>query len=360
MAHSRTSLRLLVATAILSLIPLGGWWSWKRSGPLTHEATLLVKKGTTVDQLAEQLESRGIIRSAALFKFWARSRRLQLIRGEYSIQPRASLSDVAGKLRKGDIHFTNVVITPSMNAWSVQRRLKGFVPEDVFWTLWKSPRLAKAAGFPEAQSLEGLVAPATYRLHRALEPEEILLQMAEAFRMVGAQAEKVHLKQLAGQCPDSLKRSLEDYDVLALPGGFSAGDYVRAGAIFAARIKAAVGKDLPAFVEAGKPVLVDPKGDDYRGYRGATVLTPNRSEFRQVAGRWSSEQELADKAQALRRSLALDALMVTRSEEGMTLFREEGVPLEAVTQPSLRPLVAEVPLAVFAGEGAVDGDGRTR
>lgn len=80
-------------------------------------------------------------------------------------------------------------------------------------------------------------------------------EMAEAFRMVGAQAEKVHLKQLAGQCPDSLKRSLEDYDVLALPGGFSAGDYVRAGAIFAARIKAAVGKDLPAFVEAGKPVL---------------------------------------------------------------------------------------------------------
>ncbi len=82
---------------------------------------------------------------------------------------------------------------------------------------------------------------------------------------------------------------------------------------------------IQAARQAGKPVLVDPKGDDYRGYRGATLLTPNRSEFRQVAGRWSSEQELADKAQALRRSLALDALMVTRSEEGMTLFREEGV-----------------------------------
>ncbi len=76
---------------------------------------------------------------------------------------------------------------------------------------------------------------------------------------------------------------------------------------------------------AAKPVLVDPKGDDYARYRGATLLTPNRSEFREVAGRWSSEAELADKAQKLRRDLGLEALLVTRSEEGMTLFREEGV-----------------------------------
>ncbi|MCQ2070347.1 MAG: phosphoribosylformylglycinamidine synthase subunit PurQ [archaeon] len=80
-------------------------------------------------------------------------------------------------------------------------------------------------------------------------------EMANAFTMVGAQAEKVHLKQLLGQCDPSLKRSLEDYDILAFPGGFSAGDYVRAGAIFAARIKAGIGKDLKDFVEAGKPVL---------------------------------------------------------------------------------------------------------
>lgn len=80
-------------------------------------------------------------------------------------------------------------------------------------------------------------------------------EMAEAFRMVGAQAEKVHLKQLIGQAPAGLKRSLEDYDVLAFPGGFSAGDYVRAGAIFAARIKAGIGSDVKKFVESGKPVL---------------------------------------------------------------------------------------------------------
>ena len=75
---------------------------------------------------------------------------------------------------------------------------------------------------------------------------------------------------------------------------------------------------------AGKPVLVDPKGEDYARYAGATLLTPNRAELRQVVGRWSSDEELAAKAQKLRQELNLDALLVTRSEEGMTLFRDSG------------------------------------
>ncbi len=76
--------------------------------------------------------------------------------------------------------------------------------------------------------------------------------------------------------------------------------------------------------EANKPVLVDPKGDDYSKYRGATLLTPNRSELRQVVGKWRDDADLAARAQKLRAELALDALLVTRSEEGMTLFRDEG------------------------------------
>jgi rfaE bifunctional protein kinase chain/domain len=76
---------------------------------------------------------------------------------------------------------------------------------------------------------------------------------------------------------------------------------------------------------AGKPVLVDPKGDDYARYQGATLLTPNRSEFREVAGSWKNEADLTARAQKLRAELKLDALMVTRSEEGMSLFREQDV-----------------------------------
>jgi len=76
---------------------------------------------------------------------------------------------------------------------------------------------------------------------------------------------------------------------------------------------------------AGKPVLVDPKGDDYARYRGATLLTPNRSEFREVAGRWKTEQELTMKAQKLRSELHLDALLITRSEDGMSLYLDNQV-----------------------------------
>lgn len=74
-----------------------------------------------------------------------------------------------------------------------------------------------------------------------------------------------------------------------------------------------------------KMILVDPKGDDYAKYRGATVLTPNRSELRQVVGQWSSEEDLTKRAQDLRKSLDLEALLLTRSEEGMSLYTEAGV-----------------------------------
>ena len=80
-------------------------------------------------------------------------------------------------------------------------------------------------------------------------------EMYQAFQMVGASPEKVHLKQLIGQTSSGLKRDIEDYDILAFPGGFSAGDYVRAGAIFAARIKSAIGPQVRKFVESEKPVL---------------------------------------------------------------------------------------------------------
>ncbi|HVR50210.1 MAG TPA: D-glycero-beta-D-manno-heptose-7-phosphate kinase, partial [Pseudorhodoferax sp.] len=75
---------------------------------------------------------------------------------------------------------------------------------------------------------------------------------------------------------------------------------------------------------AGKAVLIDPKGSDYSRYRGATLITPNRAELQQVVGSWRTEDELRDKAQALRRELDLQGLLVTRSEEGMTLFDDHG------------------------------------
>ena len=80
---------------------------------------------------------------------------------------------------------------------------------------------------------------------------------------------------------------------------------------------------------AGKVILVDPKGDDYSRYHGATVVTPNRAEMREVVGRWKNEQDLAERAQALRRELGAQALLLTRSEDGMSLYQESGALHEA-------------------------------
>jgi len=77
--------------------------------------------------------------------------------------------------------------------------------------------------------------------------------------------------------------------------------------------------------DAGRPVLVDPKGDDWDRYRGAAVITPNRAELRQVVGRWRDESDLTERVQSLRSRLDFGALLVTRSEEGMTLVTDDGV-----------------------------------
>jgi len=75
---------------------------------------------------------------------------------------------------------------------------------------------------------------------------------------------------------------------------------------------------------AGKPVMIDPKGSDYVRYRGATVMTPNRAELTQAVGHWQAEEDLCERAQALRAKLRLTALLLTRSEQGMTLFTDQG------------------------------------
>ena len=82
---------------------------------------------------------------------------------------------------------------------------------------------------------------------------------------------------------------------------------------------------------AGIPVVVDPKGDDYSLYRGADLLTPNRREFEQVAGRFNDQKELEENASALASSFELGAVLVTRGEEGMSLIKRDG---EALHYPA--------------------------
>ena len=81
---------------------------------------------------------------------------------------------------------------------------------------------------------------------------------------------------------------------------------------------------IAAARKANKAVLIDPKGSDFSRYAGATCITPNRAELQQVVGGWNSEEELSTKAHNLRKQLQLDAVLLTRSEEGMTLFDAQG------------------------------------
>ena len=86
-------------------------------------------------------------------------------------------------------------------------------------------------------------------------------------------------------------------------------------------------QDVPSLIKAarakGKPVIVDPKGSDFEKYRGATLITPNLLEFETVVGACANEQALVEKGLALMLELNLEAILITRGENGMTLLRPD-------------------------------------
>jgi len=145
-------------------------------------------------------------------------------------------------------------------------------------------------------------------------------------RVIGRQQQLLRIDFEQPPGAHALARKLEDIDAgLASARVLVLSDYGKGGLAQIDRI-----------VELGKargvPIIADPKGDDYQRYRGVTLLTPNRSELREVVGAWSSEADLHRRAQALRQELQLEHLLLTRSEEGMTLFSAQGashVPAQA-------------------------------
>ncbi len=137
-------------------------------------------------------------------------------------------------------------------------------------------------------------------------------------RVIGRQQQLLRIDFETLPSHDVLRAKLSEFEP-RLPecdaGSFS--DYGKGGLTH-------IGEMIALTRAAGKLALVDPKGDDYSIYAGATIITPNRSELREVVGRWKDEAELERKASALRSELGLEALLVTRSDEGMTLFDASG------------------------------------
>jgi len=176
--------------------------------------------------------------------------------------------------------------------------------------------LLSVVGDDEASHLlEALVAQTGIAPHLGRDAQ---LKTTVKLRVIGRQQQLLRVdfentpqnEVLASQT-DRFHALLPDNDVVL----FS--DYGKGGLTHVAQM-------IEAARTLGKPVLIDPKGSDYSRYAGASCITPNRAELQQVIGPWSDEAELTRKVQALREQLQLDSVLLTRSEEGMTLFDAQG------------------------------------
>jgi len=176
--------------------------------------------------------------------------------------------------------------------------------------------LLSVVGDDEAsRKLEALVAGTGIETHFGRDPD---LKTTVKLRIIGRQQQLLRLDfentpktELLASQTASFARLLKEHRVVL----FS--DYGKGGLAHVS--------DMIAQARAlGKPILIDPKGSDFSRYREATVITPNRAELQQVIGPWLTETELQDKCQNLRQKLGLEAILLTRSEEGMTLFDAQG------------------------------------
>jgi rfaE bifunctional protein kinase chain/domain len=183
-------------------------------------------------------------------------------------------------------------------------------------TLGAQSTLLTVVGDDEAShKLEALVAQTGIRTHFGRDAD---LKTTVKLRVIGRQQQLLRLdfentpktEILASQTA-TFTELLPQHDAVL----FS--DYGKGGL-------AHVGEMIERARAAGKPILIDPKGSDYSRYKNASVITPNRAELQQVIGAWQDEAELLGKVQALRVQLGLQAVLLTRSEEGMTLFDEQG------------------------------------
>ena len=176
--------------------------------------------------------------------------------------------------------------------------------------------LLSVVGDDEAsRKLEALVAGTGIETHFGRDPD---LKTTVKLRIIGRQQQLLRLDfentpktELLASQTASFARLLKEHQVVL----FS--DYGKGGLAHVS--------DMIAQARAlGKPIFIDPKGSDFSRYREATVITPNRAELQQVIGPWLTEAELQDKCQNLRQKLELEAILLTRSEEGMTLFDAQG------------------------------------
>ena len=194
------------------------------------------------------------------------------------------------------------------------------------------------------QRVAALLAEAGIRshLHR-----DASLPTTIKLRVIGRQQQLVRVdfedapsREVLADKLEQFNSLLADYDVVVLS------DYGKGGLTH-------IGRMIAAARGAGRRVLVDPKGDDYARYEGATMLTPNRTELRDVVGRWRDEADLEVRVGALCASLKLEALLLTRAEQGMTLFETAGAAPEHLKRMDVAAEAREVFDVTGAGDTVI-------
>ena len=194
-------------------------------------------------------------------------------------------------------------------ALGARSRLIGVVGKDEPAQLLRD---ALASHDVAASFLESADRPTITKLRVLSRNQQLIrLDFEESLSVVGAFNRKALLAQF--------RSALEDAKVVILS------DYGKGTLADAAELVAAARA-------AKKTVLIDPKGNDYTPYKGASLLTPNMSEFEAVVGKCANEAEIVEKGEKLRRDLNLEALLVTRSEHGMTLIQPGVAPLHLPTE----------------------------
>jgi len=167
----------------------------------------------------------------------------------------------------------------------------------------------------EADSLERLLAEdgIRCRLHR-----DRLLNTIVKLRVISRHQQLLRIDFDSPVSKDARVQLLDDYlEHLSEHDAVIVSDYGKGGLGY-------IQEMIHAARAASRPVVVDPKGDDYSGYRGASLITPNRKEFEHVAGRFRDNAELERKAARMAEELELEGVLVTRGEEGMSLIERDG------------------------------------
>jgi rfaE bifunctional protein kinase chain/domain len=155
--------------------------------------------------------------------------------------------------------------------------------------------------------LQEMGVPASLHHDRGLATTQKLRVIGRGQQLLRIDFEKPPSSEVLAAKLQDFRKALQDCSVVILS------DYGKGGLTH-------ISEMIQSARRAGKRVLVDPKGDDYARYKGASMVTPNKSELQEVVGRWRDEKDLHSRAHALREKLKMEALLLTRGEEGMTLF----------------------------------------